>query len=540
MRRLALIATTLAAGIGLLLATSATSDDGGPYEIRAIFDNASFLVPGEEVRVAGAKVGEVTEVDVTRPGEAVSVENGSMDESGKAAVVMEITEAGFQDFREDASCIIQPQSLLGEKFVGCSPTQPRAAGTEPPPPLQEVPEGQPGEGQRLLPLENNGKAVDLDLVNNIMREPYAERFRLILNDLGAGFAARGDELDEIVERANPALRQTDRVLAILAEQNRALAELARDSDTVLAPLARERRAVAGFINNANTTAQATAERSADLEAGLERFPGYLRELRPTMVELRRLSDQATPVISDFGAAAPALTRAQRSLPPFAEAGIPALRTLGDAAEASVGDIVASDPVIKDVRDLANAAQPGAKQLNRLLSSLDRRICVQRDTEGGCVDRTTGFGSLMDFIFNTSAGVNGFDQYGHYLRTFALVTNCTRIIDFPVLGCSSQFTGGEEAGTASVPELLDQLGAGERARKRKPRTEQGTLTPVPEGTEPAPERAAPEPQVPLRPQREPQQEGENQGELTPVPEAGVSGRSARAGRALLRFLIGDGG
>ena len=57
MRRLALIATTLAAGIGLLLATSATSDDGGPYEVRAIFDNAAFLVPGEEVRVAGAKVG---------------------------------------------------------------------------------------------------------------------------------------------------------------------------------------------------------------------------------------------------------------------------------------------------------------------------------------------------------------------------------------------------------------------------------------------------------------------------------------------------
>ncbi len=389
MRRLALIATTLAAGIGLLLATSATSDDGGPYEVRAIFDNATFLVPGEEVRVAGAKVGEVTEVDVTLPGETASLENGGRDEPGKAAVVMEITEAGFQDFREDASCIIQPQSLLGEKFVGCSPTQPRAAGTEPPPALQEVPEGQPGEGQRLLPLENNGKAVDLDLVNNIMREPYAERFRLILNDLGAGFAARGDELDKIVERANPALRQTDRVLALLAGQNRALAQLARDSDTVLAPLARERRAVAGFINNANTTAQATAERSADLEAGLERFPGYLRELRPTMVELRRLSDQATPVISDFGNAAPALTRAQRNLAPFAEAGIPALRSLGDAAEASEDDIVASDPVIKDVRDLANAAQPGAKQLNTLLSSLrarDLRAARHRDRAMRARDR----------------------------------------------------------------------------------------------------------------------------------------------------------
>ena len=35
-----------------------------------------------------------------------------------------------------------------------------------------IDEGEPGEGQRLLPLEQNGKAVDLDLVNNIMREPY--------------------------------------------------------------------------------------------------------------------------------------------------------------------------------------------------------------------------------------------------------------------------------------------------------------------------------------------------------------------------------
>ena len=41
---------------------------------------------------------------------------------------MQIDDPGFQDFREDASCLIRPQSLLGEKFVECEPTQPRAAG----------------------------------------------------------------------------------------------------------------------------------------------------------------------------------------------------------------------------------------------------------------------------------------------------------------------------------------------------------------------------------------------------------------------------
>ena len=42
----------------------------------AIFDNGSFMVKGEQVRVAGANVGEVESVGVTMPGEIDSYENG--------------------------------------------------------------------------------------------------------------------------------------------------------------------------------------------------------------------------------------------------------------------------------------------------------------------------------------------------------------------------------------------------------------------------------------------------------------------------------
>ena len=217
MRRIAAIAALLATAT-LAVFGQAASGDGDEYEVRAIFDNGGFLVPGEEVRVAGATVGSVSSVEVTLPGEAVHGD-GSPD-PGKAVVVMKIDEAGFQDFRQDATCLIRPQSLLGEKYVDCQPTMPRAPGSEPPPPLEEVPDGEPGAGQRFLPLENNGKAVDIDLINNIMREPYADRFRLIFNDLGAGFAARGEDLAAIIKRADPALRQTNLVLAELARQNK--------------------------------------------------------------------------------------------------------------------------------------------------------------------------------------------------------------------------------------------------------------------------------------------------------------------------------
>ena len=289
--------------------------------------------------------------------------------------MLEITDPGFQDFREDASCLIRPQSLLGEKFVECEPTQPRAAGSEPPPELEEIADGEPGEGERFLPLEQNGKAVDLDLVNNIMREPYADRFRLILNDLGAGLAARGEELAEIVERSNPALRETDEVLAILARQNHQLAALASDGDAVLAPLARDRDRLTGFIDNAEVVGAATAERSAELEEGLAKLPPTLREVRLTMVELERLAEAGTPAFTQLGAAAPAATRATKALGPFADAATGALISLGDAAAASQAPLLASDPVIRSTRKLARSAAAPSKDLSKFLrdAAQDERL-----------------------------------------------------------------------------------------------------------------------------------------------------------------------
>src|SRR5260221_11205009 len=125
---------------------------------------------------------------------------------GKAIFVMNITDPGFQDFRSDATCLIRPQSLIGEKFVDCRPTLPRAPGSPAAPPLKQIESGQPGAGEYLLPLGNNGTSVDPDLINDIQTLPYSQRFRLIFNELGAGLAGRGKDIEVLVKRANPVLR----------------------------------------------------------------------------------------------------------------------------------------------------------------------------------------------------------------------------------------------------------------------------------------------------------------------------------------------
>src|ERR1044072_3555794 len=130
MRRILIIGVALVGSVVLLALGTAAGGDDGKYEVRAIFDNAAFLVTGEEVRVAGANVGVVADIDVTNADEP-ALENGDPD-PGKAIVVLQIDDAAFQDFRTDASCLIRPQSLIGEKFVECKPTQPRAPGTAAP------------------------------------------------------------------------------------------------------------------------------------------------------------------------------------------------------------------------------------------------------------------------------------------------------------------------------------------------------------------------------------------------------------------------
>jgi len=435
MRRI-LATLALLAAVALVLVAPGAGGSGGSYEIRAIFDNGAFLVIGEDVRIAGANVGSVSSIDVTMPGERAN-SDGSPD-PGKAVIVMKITEPGVQDFRQDASCIIRPASLLGEKYVDCRPTQPRAPGTQPPPPLEVIPDGETGAGQHFLPLQNNGKEVDIDLVNNIMREPFADRFRLILNDLGASVAARGKDLEAIVKRADPALRETDRILRQLAHQNQELAKLARDSDQVLAPLARERAKVAGFIRNANTAGEATAERSADLEAGFEKFPAALQALRRQMVQLKRFADEARPTFADFAEAAPNITRSTEALGPFAQAATPALTSLGDAAQASTEPLLKSDPTLVRIRNLTREAAPGAKSLHALLASL-------RETGGNR--------QLMNLLYHTTGGINGFDEKGHFLRAQLLVTGCTTLLSTFFESCSANFEDASSSQAASSSSVL---------------------------------------------------------------------------------------
>jgi phospholipid/cholesterol/gamma-HCH transport system substrate-binding protein len=420
MRRvLAVFAVLVAAGALAFVAMGAKSDGGGAYKVRAIFDNAGFVIPGEDVKVAGVKVGTIDSLDVTK--------------DDKAAVVLNITDPGFQDFRKDASCIVRPQSLIGERFVDCNLTQTRAAGAPLPPPLPTIQKG-PGKGQRYLSVQHTSKTVDIDLIGDIAREPERERLSLILNELGTGVAGRGKDLRSVIRRADPALKEVDNLLGVLATQNKTLEQLAVNSDTVLAPLARDRVKVASAIANSSKVAAATASRRGDLEADIQRLPAFLGQLKPTMTRLGALSDEMTPVLNDLDSVAPQVNRLIVQLGPFSQAATPALQTLGDAADVGTPAVIAARPVIAKLRSLASVARPVGGTLAKVLESFEKTHGIER---------------FMDYTFYQVTAINGFDSIGHYLRAGLIVNQCSNYSTTPVGGCSARFPDASTAGASAA-------------------------------------------------------------------------------------------
>jgi phospholipid/cholesterol/gamma-HCH transport system substrate-binding protein len=403
-----LVVFAFAAVLGALGAGGKGDGTGGQYLVRAEFDNASFIVKGENVKISGVTVGTVHALDVTPDHHAV--------------LILKIDDPAFQPFRRDAHCSIGLQSLIGEQFVECQPTEARGDSVAPAKPLPRIDSGR-GKGEYLLPVKQNSSPVGVDLLNDIMRVPEQQRLPLIINEFGAGLSGNGDSLGAAIRRASPALQQADKLVRILADQDETLSRLVSESDQVLGPLADHRKDLTGFIKNAGDTATATAQEGDALEANFAKFPAFLQQLTPAADRLGDLADQITPTVNALAAQAPAVNEATERLGPLAKQSTPALKTLGNVADRGRKTFPEINALVSRLDELGTPLEPLAKNLAALSSSFDD---------------TGGIESLMRFIYFYTGSVNGEDASGHYTRAGMGANACIDRASVYDPGCGAKY------------------------------------------------------------------------------------------------------
>ncbi|MHB8532093.1 MAG: Mce/MlaD family protein, partial [Solirubrobacteraceae bacterium] len=288
----------------------------------------------------------------------------------------------------------------------------------------------------LLPVKNTSSPVDVDLLGDINRLPERERLTIILNELGAGLAGRGSDLKEVIRRANPALREFDKVLSILASENQVLTKLAEDSDRALAPFARVREHFANFLAQSGRVARATANQRGALAQNFKDFPPFLRQLGPAMERLEKFAIETTPVFTNLNRAAPGIDQTFTSLPAFSGSSEKFFENLGSNARKSGPALTSSRKLLRQLRGLGVQAKPFTSNFSTLLTSL-------RDTGG--LER------IMDFIFLGAGAANGYDELGHFLRTEGVGTICPKYAIVVGPGCNRHL-GTSEAPTATKASI----------------------------------------------------------------------------------------
>jgi virulence factor Mce-like protein len=246
MKRILLSACILlGAGAFIFLAAGASSGSpAGTYKIE--LDSAFGIVTGAEFKVSGVSVGTI---------DAINLDQKTLD----AVVTVSVNRSGFGSFHADAFCQSRPQSLIGEYFIDCNP------GTS----GKVLPPGS------TIPVSHTQSTIPADLLQNVMRMPYRERLTLIINELGAAAAGRSGDLQAALQRAVPALTETDSLLNLLANDSTTLQNLTRDSNTVVTALANNTGTVERFITEANNVASDTATQQGNLKLTLQKLPGLL-------------------------------------------------------------------------------------------------------------------------------------------------------------------------------------------------------------------------------------------------------------------------
>jgi ABC-type transporter Mla subunit MlaD len=349
MKRIALTLGLLAA-LAATVVTMAGASDSRTYQAELF--NAFGLVKGSELRIAGAKAGTITGLDITPQ---------------KTALITFEVDGGFPEFKSDASCSSEPQSLIAEYFLDCQP------GTAP----------DPLNGP--IPAARNKTTVQPDLAQNTLREPFKERLQLLINEFGTALDSNAGNLNAAIRAGAPALQQLKQVLNILGNQNTTIAELNTNADAIFAQLANRREDVVHFIDNAGRTAAISAERSDDLSKNFDLLDNFLAELQPTMFQLGKLATYQTPLLRDLHAAAPGLNKLATNLPSFNDGAQQSLTSLGGAAHVGKTALANSKEEIAALNQASTKAFPAADQVANFLQSIDdpsqaveEDACARRD------------------------------------------------------------------------------------------------------------------------------------------------------------------
>ena len=378
--------TVLVVVVGVFLAYNANK--GLPfvptYDVNARVADAADLVVGNDVRVAGDRVGVVNSIKPQRAA------------NGRTSALIGLKlDKTVDPLSKDSTVIIRPRSALGLKYVEVTPGRSR----------------QTLEAGDTLPVQNARPVpVEIDQVFNMFTRPTRTGIQQGLVGFGDALASRGPDLNQAFAALRPLVRYLQPVATNLASSQTQLARLFRALEAAASEVAPVAEQQASLFRNLDTTfaalagvarpyIQQTITQSPPTEdVAISELPKQRPFLRNSAALFRELQPGAAVL--------------PHALPILAEAEVVGTRTLAKtpALNAQLTDVFHSldrfvgDPVVPR----------GIKRLDQTVKSLEPTVAFLAPAQTTCNYVTLWFRNIGSLL---SEG----DQHGTWQRFIIVAT-----------------------------------------------------------------------------------------------------------------------
>jgi phospholipid/cholesterol/gamma-HCH transport system substrate-binding protein len=248
---------------------------------QAAFSDASGLVPGNEVRVAGVRVGKVTAVELA-PGVPPHVR-----------VTFRMDDDGVR-LGDETGATIRIKTVLGQKYLALNPAGPGRLRED-----TEIPLGRTASPFDVVQAVT-GLATTFDQIDT---KQLAQAFTTLsqtfadtpasVNASLTGLSRLSQTVAERDEQLRTLLARTRTVTAVLADRADAFQALVADGDALLAEVSRRRDAIHNLLVGTNDLSTQLSGLVADNRTQLQ---PALRKLRDVAGILQRNRDNLEQTI----------------------------------------------------------------------------------------------------------------------------------------------------------------------------------------------------------------------------------------------------
>jgi len=296
------IAGVAAIGVAIVAVAVILLSGGSSYTVNAIFQNASQIVIGDQVTVAGNPIGSVSGISLTP--------------NGQADLKLSITDSTFQPLHQGTLATVRQASLSGiaNRYVDLR------LG-----PGKDAPISSGG----VIPTSDTTSAVDFDELFDSLNQPTLKGLQDVIQGSASEFAGKGKQAQVALQYLNPAVASSSMLFSEINRDTDKFTNFIVKSSNLVTDLSTRSTDLSGLIQNLSTTFSALAAQRTALGESIQRLPPFMRLANTTFVNLREALDDLTPLVDASKPVAPKLQKLLVQLRPLAYDSVPTIRDLSN-------------------------------------------------------------------------------------------------------------------------------------------------------------------------------------------------------------------